>query len=83
VPEIITHGQNGLLAQPGNIGELAGQIVSFRQDGRLGDRLRSLARASIVERFSVQAQVRQLEAVYEACLNSETCKIVDGTISAS
>lgn len=83
VPEIIAHGQNGLLAQPGNMGELAGRIVAIRQDEGLGARLGSQARAVIVERFSVQAQVRQLEAVYEAFLNSASRKIRDGAVSTS
>jgi glycosyltransferase involved in cell wall biosynthesis len=71
VPEIITHGRNGLLAQPGNIAELAAQILALRQDALLSARLRSNGRATVVNRFSVQAQVRELEAVYADTLRDD------------
>ena len=64
VPEIIVHGQNGLLAQPGNTDDLATQVLTLKQDVSLSRTIRSNARATVVSRFSVQSQVRQLEAVY-------------------
>ena len=81
VPEIITHGHNGLLAQPGNIGELAGHILSLRRDKLLGDKLRRHARESIVEQFSVRNQVRQLEVVYAKLLDGGTLKVGKGVMS--
>ena len=81
VPEIITHGYNGLLAQPGNIGELAGHILSLRRDKLLCDKLRRHARESIVEQFSVQNQVRQLEVVYAKLLDGGTLKVGKGVMS--
>lgn len=83
VPEIIEHGQNGLLAQPGNIGELAGHILSLRRDTRLCSKLRRQARERIVAQFSVRNQVKQLEAVYAKLLEDGTNKNRDGVMSAS
>lgn len=83
VPEIISHGQNGLLAQPGNIGELAGHIVSMRNDQRSRTRLRRQARESVVEHFSVLNQVRQLESVYAELLDGGHPKVRKGDPSAS
>jgi glycosyltransferase involved in cell wall biosynthesis len=68
VPELITHGRNGLLAEPGNTEDLARQILTLRQDPALRDRLREQARATVVSHFSVVAQVRKLEAVYAETL---------------
>lgn len=71
VPEIITHGRNGLLAQPGNIAELAERILTLRREAPLSARLRSNGRATVVNRFSVQTQVRELEAVYTDTLRAD------------
>lgn len=83
IPEVIQQGHNGLLAQPGNTAELAGQILSLRGNARLGASLRSNAKAIIGERFSIQAQVRQLEAVYETILNGKPVSDRSGAISGS
>ncbi|MEI6562940.1 MAG: glycosyltransferase family 4 protein [bacterium] len=77
VPEIISHGQDGLLAKPGNTGEMASQIVTLLQDKLLSARLRRAARTTIETRFSLQAQVRQLEAVYVEVLKADQCKDPD------
>jgi glycosyltransferase involved in cell wall biosynthesis len=70
IPEVIVHGQNGLLAQPGDTGDLAAQIVALRQDTQLAARLRSQARATVVSHFGIRTQVRQLESVYAEVLGS-------------
>jgi glycosyltransferase involved in cell wall biosynthesis len=64
IPEVIVHGQNGLLAKPGDTGDLAAQILTLRQDAPLAARLRKNARTTVENHFSVQAQVRQLETIY-------------------
>ncbi len=65
VPEVIVHGQNGLLAQPGNTDDLAAQVLTLKLDASLSRTIRNNARATVENRFSVQSQVRQLEAVYK------------------
>jgi len=80
VPEIITHGQDGLLAKPGNIGDLASLIVTLRQDESLAARLRRAARTTVENRFSVQVQVRKLEAVYVEMMKADQRKDPDFTM---
>lgn len=59
VPEIVEHGQTGLLVPPGDPAALAGAIVQLMMDQRrartFGARARSLARA----RFSLDQQVER------------------------
>ncbi|MEI8121170.1 MAG: glycosyltransferase [bacterium] len=80
VPEIITHGQDGLLAKSGNIGDLASLIVTLRQDESLAARLRRAARTTVETRFSVQVQVRKLEEVYVGMMKADQRKDPDFTL---
>jgi glycosyltransferase involved in cell wall biosynthesis len=54
VPDIIVHGENGLLVSPGAPGELAEAICRLLGDVALGHRLGAEARRTVVQRFSWQ-----------------------------
>jgi glycosyltransferase involved in cell wall biosynthesis len=77
IPEVVIHGHNGLLAPPGNVTDLAAQILALRQDSCLSARLRINAKADVASHFSVQAQVRKLEAVYRNMLQADPDKILN------
>ena len=59
VPEVIEHGQNGLLVKPGNAGDLQQAILSLLQDASLRHRIAENARQSVVA-FFVGADGAQL-----------------------
>ncbi|MGH8295011.1 MAG: glycosyltransferase family 4 protein [Steroidobacteraceae bacterium] len=64
MPEIITHGRDGLLVPPGNVEALAAAIARLMSDSRLRERLGSAARETIAARFSLDMAVERLLAIY-------------------
>lgn len=63
--EIITDGENGLLVARGSPEELAAGIERLAQDQPLAARLMECAAADVRARFSLNAMIRQYEALYE------------------
>jgi len=63
IPEIVHHGENGFLHQPGNSDDLADRIVTLVENERQRHEFgaRSL---DLVEHHSLEACVSQMEAVY-------------------
>jgi glycosyltransferase involved in cell wall biosynthesis len=51
IPEVIEHGQNGLLVEPGNVDDLRQSVLLLLNDRSLRDRIGENARSS-VSRFS-------------------------------
>jgi glycosyltransferase involved in cell wall biosynthesis len=68
VPEIIEDGRSGLLTPPGDAGALAAAIQRLLDDQFLVDAVRQAARQRVCERFSVDAHVQQIQAVYQEIL---------------
>lgn len=64
VPQVITHETNGLLVQPGDIDALAAAIVRLMVTPALRAHLGAAARATIQERFSLQASIERLLEIY-------------------
>ena len=68
IPEnrsVIRDGEDGLLFRQGDAEDLAGRLASLLAGGRsLSDRLARNARATVQRRFSVEAVVDRLEALY-------------------
>lgn len=67
--EILDDGITGLLVENGSIEEIAGSIARLRADEALRRRLGAAARTAVNERFTVDAQVRAYEKVYEDSLS--------------
>ena len=65
IPEVITSGVDGLLVPPASPADLADAIVSLARSPELRERLGRAGRATVVERFSIDAQVRRTEEVYD------------------
>lgn len=66
--EIIADGRTGILAELGSATQIADAIESLARDRDLRRRLGDAGRASAVERFSIQAMVREYEALYDQLL---------------
>jgi glycosyltransferase involved in cell wall biosynthesis len=65
IPEVITSGLDGLLVPPGEPAALADAVVRLLVDERLRRRIGEAGYRTVAERFSIDAQVRRIEAVYD------------------
>jgi len=65
IPEVVTDGLDGLLVPPGDPAALADAIVRVATSPALRKRLGEAGYATVAERFSIDAQVRRIEAIYD------------------
>ena len=65
IPEVITDGVDGILVPPRDPAALATAIVRLLLDPGLRRRMGDAGHRAVVERFSIEAQVRRIEAVYD------------------
>jgi glycosyltransferase involved in cell wall biosynthesis len=68
--ELIEHGRSGLLFDPRDCEELAGQIIACLEDRELRARLGAAGRGRVEERFSTEVVLPQNEAFYHGFLQS-------------
>jgi len=61
--ELIRHGENGMLFEPGNVDELCGILESLLENRRLRRELAVKARL-VAERFSIAASARRMQEIY-------------------
>ena len=64
IPDVIAHGANGLLVEPGNPQALARAMVALLNDRALRARLREAAYRDVARRYGIDAVLAQLEALY-------------------
>lgn len=64
IPDVITHGANGLLVEPGKPEALGNAIAALLADDELRARLREAAYRDVRRCFSTQAVLGDLEALY-------------------
>jgi glycosyltransferase involved in cell wall biosynthesis len=60
IPEIVDHGENGLLIEPGDVAGLANAIATLLDDSKLRRRYGRAARDKAERRFDVETNVGQL-----------------------
>lgn len=65
MPEVITHGENGMLAPNYDYEALADCIVSISKDFNLRQRMGSHARKTIEDNFTLKRQVNEFEKQYQ------------------
>lgn len=70
IPELVRHGETGLLFERGDSSQLAAQLALILGDAALAARLGEAARAEAVRRFSPQAHRTPLIGLYERCLTA-------------
>jgi glycosyltransferase involved in cell wall biosynthesis len=66
VPEVLTDGVDGLLVPPESPSALADAILRLASDPGLRERLGMAGWATVRDRFSIDAQLKRIEALYEA-----------------
>jgi len=70
IPEIIDDGVTGVLVPPANPEALAAAVAALLGDRERSARMADAARAVAKERFSIEAWMRRLDAVYETAMAS-------------
>ena len=68
IEEIIEHGTNGLLIDPGDEKGLSEALQALLQNEDLLNRIGASARRTILERHTLQHQARQLTGIYQECV---------------
>lgn len=68
IPDLVRHGAEGFLTEPGAPSELAHQIMQLLADRDLRERLGASAKRRAIEEFSPSAIEASLEALYESTL---------------
>lgn len=63
IPEVVRHGENGLLIPSGDAGALADAIERVMRDRGLYERMRASARPSVVGRFDLRETAARLHAL--------------------
>ena len=71
LPEMIDHGVNGLLVNPGSSEDLAEAILDLLRSQRRRQQMAEGAIASVKERFNLETLGRESEAFFQAVLESE------------
>ncbi|MBI5233457.1 MAG: glycosyltransferase family 4 protein, partial [Deltaproteobacteria bacterium] len=64
IEELVTHGQDGLVADAGDIGRMASHVIKLKQDSVFASTLGKDARAKVEKDFSLEDNVRRLEDIY-------------------
>ncbi len=73
IDEIIVHGENGLLAEPKDINDLADQMLSVLKDSEYARKLGSHGRKT-VEKITWENSAVLLEKIYQKCLQKGESK---------
>ncbi|SDJ66782.1 glycosyltransferase family 4 protein [Microbulbifer yueqingensis] len=69
IPDAITHNEDGLLVEAGDVNALAGSIIALIEDRDLNRRLSEAALKKFDMNFSLDAIIPQLDVLYGKLLN--------------
>jgi len=67
-PEMIRHGQDGLLVDPDQPADIAAKILRVLGDDSLAERLGTAGRERVEKHFSLGVQLPQNELFYKSCI---------------
>lgn len=70
VPEVVLHGETGLLVEPGDVDGLAGAIRRLLEEPELAGRLGAAGRERARQLFSAERMADQTAALYEELIRS-------------
>jgi glycosyltransferase involved in cell wall biosynthesis len=73
VPELVTHGRDGLLAEPRDVDGIAACLAALLGDPARRVRLGAAARRTVAERFDLHASARQMAALFEGQAGGQPC----------
>ncbi|HJZ48103.1 MAG TPA: glycosyltransferase [Roseiflexaceae bacterium] len=72
IPELVQHGQNGLLVAPRDTAALADALLALLDDQGRRIQLGAAARASVVEHFDLRSAARRIAALFEQATGAHT-----------
>jgi glycosyltransferase involved in cell wall biosynthesis len=70
-PEIVVHGETGLLVPPTDSAALASAILSILKDKEVGLRFGKAGRKRVEEKFSLDVMLRNYENLFERVITSK------------
>lgn len=79
IPELVAHGQNGLLAAPHQIEEIAASLSALLNDVATRRQFGQAARETIVEQFNLQTGAQQLADLYRSTVERRAVKSIGAT----
>ena len=65
IPEVVLHQKTGLLAEEGNINQLAEYLIELLENRELHDRMGLEGRKWVEKSFNLKAQNEKLEEIYD------------------
>ncbi len=68
IPEVIVHGENGLLVPPNSPGELASGILKLMADRELLTSLGERGRKTFIEGFTLERMIDETESLYRKAM---------------
>jgi glycosyltransferase involved in cell wall biosynthesis len=69
IPRLIRHEENGLLAAPGAVEDVAGCLARLIDDAALRAKLGRAGRQMVEERYSFEARMEKIRAIYDNILD--------------
>jgi len=72
-PEVVVHGESGLLAPPANPPVLAEAMLALTEDGRMRERFGLAGRARVEAHFGEGVMLRRLEALLDGLVERHLC----------
>ena len=66
VPEVVTHGVDGFIVEPGHVDALVQGVLTLLTDRALASAMGASARATVAARFDFRRRTRRLESLYDA-----------------
>ncbi len=69
--QVIQHGQNGVLVEPGNVQQLAAAIIMLARDPNMRDRLGAEARRIARADYTWESNARKITSIYEGLAASK------------
>jgi glycosyltransferase involved in cell wall biosynthesis len=79
IPEIVTHGESGLLVPPANPAALADAIIRLLDDPRLAAACGAAGRRTVETRYSLEAMTARFTGLYEEMAAARGLAIPDVT----
>jgi glycosyltransferase involved in cell wall biosynthesis len=70
VPDVVRDGEDGVLAEPGAIDELADGLARLARDPALREQMGAAGRQRALKRYSVQRLVEQMDLLYRSLLEA-------------
>jgi glycosyltransferase involved in cell wall biosynthesis len=71
VPDVVRHGMDGFLVEPGEVEEAARRVAELAQDAALRARLGGSGRERVLRRYSVERLVDDVDRLYRSLLEAK------------